>query len=203
MAGPHAVTAITTSRSGDLKTASYCYDANGNMTSGDGRTLSYTAFDKPDFIQKGSNTVEMVYGINRQLIHRRDINVINSTTNDSDTYLVGGIYERVVNHTGTNEGKVEERHYVGNAIVTYSHDKDGNSLRNPDDTRRRYTHTDHLGSITAITDEIGYVVERLSFDAWGKRRAVQAETLEQLLICLLYTSPSPRDQRGSRMPSSA
>ena len=24
-----------------------------------------------------------------------------------------------------------------------------------------------------------------------------------LLICLLYTSPSPRDQRGSRMPSSA
>ena len=26
---------------------------------------------------------------------------------------------------------------------------------------------------------------------------------DQLLICLLYTSPSPRDQRGSRMPSSA
>ena len=25
----------------------------------------------------------------------------------------------------------------------------------------------------------------------------------QYLICLLYTSPSPRDQRGSRMPSSA
>ena len=25
----------------------------------------------------------------------------------------------------------------------------------------------------------------------------------QSLICLLYTSPSPRDQRGSRMPSSA
>ena len=26
---------------------------------------------------------------------------------------------------------------------------------------------------------------------------------EQFTICLLYTSPSPRDQRGSRMPSSA
>ena len=26
---------------------------------------------------------------------------------------------------------------------------------------------------------------------------------EQGLLCLLYTSPSPRDQRGSRMPSSA
>ena len=27
--------------------------------------------------------------------------------------------------------------------------------------------------------------------------------LQQSKICLLYTSPSPRDQRGSRMPSSA
>ena len=26
---------------------------------------------------------------------------------------------------------------------------------------------------------------------------------EQISGCLLYTSPSPRDQRGSRMPSSA
>ena len=29
------------------------------------------------------------------------------------------------------------------------------------------------------------------------------ETVETFLGCLLYTSPSPRDQRGSRMPSSA
>ena len=27
--------------------------------------------------------------------------------------------------------------------------------------------------------------------------------IERLESCLLYTSPSPRDQRGSRMPSSA
>ena len=26
---------------------------------------------------------------------------------------------------------------------------------------------------------------------------------DRISICLLYTSPSPRDQRGSRMPSSA
>ena len=28
-------------------------------------------------------------------------------------------------------------------------------------------------------------------------------TGDQCRVCLLYTSPSPRDQRGSRMPSSA
>ena len=32
---------------------------------------------------------------------------------------------------------------------------------------------------------------------------ISAEYDRPLDICLLYTSPSPRDQRGSRMPSSA
>jgi hypothetical protein len=38
----------------------------------------------------------------------------------------------------------------------------------------RYFHTIvhhfHLGSITAISDETGAVVERMSYDPWGKRR---------------------------------
>ena len=33
--------------------------------------------------------------------------------------------------------------------------------------------------------------------------AVLADVAAQGTPCLLYTSPSPRDQRGSRMPSSA
>ena len=36
----------------------------------------------------------------------------------------------------------------------------------------------------------------------GSPQAYQVET-KQPSICLLYTSPSPRDQSGSRMPSSA
>ena len=35
------------------------------------------------------------------------------------------------------------------------------------------------------------------------RREVFLEKLDQLLPCLLYTSPSPRDLSTSRMPSSA
>ena len=42
----------------------------------------------------------------------------------------------------------------------------------------------------------------------GAAREVYEETLASIELlqpytCLLYTSPSPRDQRGSRMPSSA
>ena len=33
--------------------------------------------------------------------------------------------------------------------------------------------------------------------------ARRGSVLDLLQLCLLYTSPSPRDQRGSRMPSSA
>ena len=35
------------------------------------------------------------------------------------------------------------------------------------------------------------------------RRAQVDYSDVDVLTCLLYTSPSPRDQRGSRMPSSA
>ena len=37
-------------------------------------------------------------------------------------------------------------------------------------TLTRYFAKDHLGSVAVITDESGTVLERLSFDAWGKRR---------------------------------
>ena len=36
-----------------------------------------------------------------------------------------------------------------------------------------------------------------------KGKIVNMEPAIQAVFCLLYTSPSPRDQRGSRMPSSA
>ena len=32
---------------------------------------------------------------------------------------------------------------------------------------------------------------------------MQSLGMDKFRVCLLYTSPSPRDQRGSRMPSSA
>ena len=37
----------------------------------------------------------------------------------------------------------------------------------------------------------------------NKTRVIEDIKKRGCVICLLYTSPSPRDQRGSRMPSSA
>ena len=49
--------------------------------------------------------------------------------------------------------------------------------------------------------EAAFLLERWNLD---KPRIIEAvEAGVPVVICLLYTSPSPRDQRGSRMPSSA
>ena len=47
------------------------------------------------------------------------------------------------------------------------------------------------------------LVEWLDPEQVRSGEAPLSATLERVRHCLLYTSPSPRDQRGSRMPSSA
>ena len=55
--------------------------------------------------------------------------------------------------------------------------------------------------ITQLPDLIGQAVEA---NQWlGYTAIFAAMFLENLFPCLLYTSPSPRDKRQSRMPSSA
>ena len=59
-AGPHAVT----STSGVLNNT-YTYDANGNQISGDGKTTTWSSFNKPVLIQKGSSSSAFTYGPDR------------------------------------------------------------------------------------------------------------------------------------------
>ena len=60
-----------------------------------------------------------------------------------------------------------------------------------------------------IAEQIGYdvvdfrcgIIQNLGLDLELYEK--ELAKLESTGVCLLYTSPSPRDQRGSRMPSSA
>ena len=51
----------------------------------------------------------------------------------------------------------------------------------------------------AVSQERGFLVESLAVKGEGSRPRV----IVLVSDCLLYTSPSPRDKRQSRMPSSA
>ena len=42
-----------------------------------------------------------------------------------------------------------------------------------------------------------------AFESYMHPEFISVSEFEMSTSCLLYTSPSPRDQRGSRMPSSA
>ena len=54
-----------------------------------------------------------------------------------------------------------------------------------------------IGSVNVLP-----ILEDFLFDLKGNELTITASDLETS-ICLLYTSPSPRDRQKSRMPSSA
>ncbi|MGY5541107.1 RHS repeat domain-containing protein, partial [Vibrio brasiliensis] len=82
----------------------------------------------------------------------------------------GKTYERV---TDTNTGIVQHKHFIyadGKLIALNTQTKEAdNSLK---DKQVRYLHYDALNSVDMITDGYGLVVERRSYDTWGKKRNV-------------------------------
>ena len=57
-----------------------------------------------------------------------------------------------------------------------------------------FLHADDLFASSHVIQKVGEMLDSGEYDAiYG----------DLVYVCLLYTSPSPRDQRGSRMPSSA
>lgn len=171
---PHAVCAIS-----GTKTASYAYDANGNMTEGDGRTITYASFDLPTTIVKGSATSHIAYGPDRNRYWRQDVVGSNTTT----TVQVDALYEKI---TRPNND-VEEKHYLGNfAVVTITN----RTASSAGTTSTRYLHQDHLGSLTAITDESGNLAELHNYDSWGQRRSLNATTIQALLGSSLWNNLS-------------
>ena len=70
--------------------------------------------------------------------------------------------------------------------------------------------SDHGTDFLLLTDGMPVnLVSQAHGQGWADSNYLIPETLEGIRLfkgpyfCLLYTSPSPRDQRGSRMPSSA
>ena len=165
-AGPHAVTSVTKP---DNTQVTYAYDANGNNTSGDGRSIAYTAFDKPKSIEKGNHGTAFAYGPDRSRFKRVDTVTegtgASRTTRTTTTLYIGGV-ERITRPSGHVQVK---RHIGGIAIETVG-SADGGCGRS-DANAIQYVLRDHLGSVDALTDAGGGIDRDLRFDAWGRRAA--------------------------------
>lgn len=154
-AGSNALTTINKVGGGS---SAFTYDKNGNQTAGDGRSLVYTSFNMPKTITKGSTTSNYSYGSGRERILKVSSNATKTTT----IRYLGKAYEQV---STSSDSVIEHKHYIpaGGTTVLYTQ-----RSSNINDTR--YMHQDHIGSVDAITNEAGQVIERASFDAWGERR---------------------------------
>jgi len=134
----------------------YHYDTNGNNTSSsDGRTITYTAFNKPSRIERGAEATEFSYGPDRNRYRR--VEMIGNEVTEQAMYI--GNTEIIY----TNDGyTVEYRRNIGGIAIERF--KPGVSLHT------EYVLRDNLGSPHTLLDELGQVTYRLGFDAHGSRR---------------------------------
>jgi RHS repeat-associated protein len=155
---PHAVTNI--GENGTISTT-FTYDANGNQTGGLGRNIQYASFNLPTSIAQGTANLSFTHDTEHQRLKQVET---NGGTSRTTLYLVAGpVYvEKSTDLSSTtwNEYLVAD----GGMVAVRFNNVTANTLRT------RYFHKDHLGSISVLTDENAGVVQRLSYDPWGKQR---------------------------------
>jgi len=152
---------------------SFNYDANGNMTSGMGRTLiKYTSYNMPLKIegkghatQSGSYTYDYTYNAD----HERT-KLVHSTLG-TFIYLHPAGKGQLLYERETNASRIEHKYYInaGGATVAVHYARE-NPTPTESATATRYFHNDHLGSVTFISNESGEQSDRLAYEPFGKRR---------------------------------
>ena len=173
VAGPHAVCSVAGG-------PQFSYDDNGNLTSDGVRSVSYNPSNKVIGIENGAASVAFMYGADGN----RVVQAVTSGNVTTRTVYVGlgstgkSLFEQTTTGTGTQN--VQNVHYIyasgvhnGNAFALRV--LDGNGAV----TKRQYYSFDHLGSVTAMSDDNGRVATVqaggtsatvFGYDPWGARR---------------------------------
>lgn len=170
----------------------YSYDLNGNIVSvvssnGVQRTHTWTSFDNPDSFRLSQDNVKVdfLYGPEHQRIREISSKTVGGVTTVKTLNVLhpdneGGLYfEREDKNVGgviTNEN----RHYLSaekGAFLLITSSTPIPTATTPVATsltgaELRYWHKDHLGSIVASTNSNLGVIERMAYDPFGKRRAL-------------------------------
>ncbi|MBU1719586.1 MAG: hypothetical protein KKA07_11000 [Bacteroidetes bacterium] len=121
--------------------------------------ISYNTAGRPSVITQADMTYMFYYGPDNQ--RRKTVNIPGSGLDPVTTYYLGA-YEQ--EESGT---EVRKLHYIagGDGIAALFVTDNAHPAG-----QMYYLHTDHLGSITHITNETAQLVQERSFDAWGRHR---------------------------------
>ncbi len=127
----------------------YQYDANGNMTGGAGRTLTYDYDNRPTSILYNNKATVNVY----DAFGNRARKMVPSQTQDITTYI-GQLYE-----CNSNTGDCTKYIFAGEQRIA-----------NIKGAETYYYHTDHLQSSNIVTDKNGTKVEDIYYYPYGEIR---------------------------------
>lgn len=118
---------------------------------------------KPNLSPRMAST-EFWYGPNRSRYKQVSVQASDGNADNITTlYAAGGLYQQETSATGLVTEKSFIR--VGGLVIA------AHTTRSNDTEDIYYLHHDHQGSINAITNQNRAVVDRYSYDAFGKRRS--------------------------------
>lgn len=143
----------------------YLHDGNGNLTryTSNGNPLAaytWASYNLPTQLVRSGKTATFTYGPDRQKLTQ---SILSS---GKTIVYAGGLYEEYVSANAR-----EKKHYIPTpegVVAIYSDTGTSN--------KTEYLHRDHLGSIEVVTSANGQVLQRMSYDAFGKRRAADWKT---------------------------
>ena len=116
-------------------------------------TLAYTDFQKVEKIEEGNKSYSIFYGVDEQ--RRKSVYMENGKTKRVRYYF--GNYEEETDSIGN----VRKIHYLAGGSLF---------IQNCGNDTLLYAYHDFQGSLIALTDEDGNVLERYAYDPWGARR---------------------------------
>ena len=155
-AGPHAVTRSSL--------GSYTYDASGNQLTAPGRTVTYTTFGLPSRVVTGTGNTEYRYD-------SMNARVVKSASSGESTFYVGGLFEE---RRAPNGAMSRVFNVLGDAGTVAQLAWTTDALGNASVPKTTYLHTDALGSVATLSDEMGGVTEQLRYEPFGGRRLAQS-----------------------------
>jgi len=178
-AGTHKLASITGTVQGTSGIAggfgvtnpTYQYDANGNLKIAADLTINWTGFNMPLSIIRGTvngvnKTDTFTYGPEHQRL--KQVATLPSSSGTMTTLYLASFEQE----TNSDTGAIDYKYYLsagGRSLgVFVDHYTTAAPGGTPTDVR--YFHQDQLGSVVAVTDFNGAVIELLNYDAFGKRR---------------------------------
>jgi len=122
--------------------------------------FSYTSYNKVNQISNDSISINFSFGAYRQRVIQEI--QLNNTLQERKIYTVSGLEESFYPSTG----ETKQLYYIKGPLGTIAVEE----VSSVSGSATLYWHKDGQGSLQAITNQSGQLIEDLFYDPWGKRR---------------------------------